>query len=126
MRLLLDTHVLLWWLLESPKLPAVVLAAMRDVRNDVFVSAATHAEISIKRSLGKLESPWIADELLEENGLEPLPFTSAHGRRMLDLPFHHRDPFDRMLIAQAMEDDLIFATVDPRNQAYDIRILPAA
>lgn len=125
MRLLLDTHVLLWWLLESPRLPVAVRDAMSDVRNDVLVSAVTHAEISIKRSLGKLESPWIPDELLEENGFETLPFTASHGRRMLDLPFHHRDPFDRMLLAQAIQDDLTFVTVDPRMRGYDVRLLGA-
>jgi PIN domain nuclease of toxin-antitoxin system len=122
-RILLDTHVLLWWLLESPKLAGRTQVAITDPDNDVYVSAVTHAEISIKRSLGKLESPSIPDELLEENGFETLPFTAAHGRRMLELPFHHRDPFDRMMIAQAIDEDLVFATVDPRMRAYDVRIL---
>jgi PIN domain nuclease of toxin-antitoxin system len=122
-RLLLDTHVLLWWLLESPKLAHHIRTAMTDLDNDVCISAVTHAEISIKRSLGRLESPWIPDELLEENGFEPLPFTASHGRRMLELPFHHRDPFDRMLIAQAIDEDMVFATVDPRMHSYGVRIL---
>lgn len=126
MRLLLDTHVLLWWLLESPKLSPEALAILADPENDVLVSAVTHAEISVKRSLGKLESPWIPDALLSDNGFDALPFTADHGRRMLDLPFHHRDPFDRMLVAQAAVENLPLMTADVHIRAYDIRILDAA
>lgn len=126
MRVLLDTHVLLWWLQESPRLSASVREVIADPSHEVVVSAVTLAEIAIKRSLGKLESPWIPDELLTENGLDVLSFTSAHGRRLLDLPFHHKDPFDRMLIAQALVEDLVIATVDSRVGDYDIRVLDAA
>lgn len=126
MRILLDTHVLLWWLMESPKLSPRLNAALADPRHDVLVSSVTHAEIAIKRSLEKLEAPSIPDALLEENGIGSLPFTSDHGRRLLELPFHHRDPFDRMLIAQAVCDDLVVATDDPLFRRYDIRVLPDA
>lgn len=125
MRVLLDTHVVLWWLQESPKLPPVIGRAIADPENQILVSAISHAEIAIKRSLGKLEAPWIPDELLEENGIAALPFTSTHARRMLELPFHHHDPFDRMLIAQAAVEDVAFATVDARIRAYDVRLLGA-
>jgi PIN domain nuclease of toxin-antitoxin system len=125
-RILLDTHVLLWWLMEDPHLPRAFQAAIADAANDVFVSAVTHAEIAIKRSLGKLDAPWIPDELLAENGIIGMSFTSSHARRMLDLPFHHRDPFDRMLIAQAAHEDVAFATVDPRCRQYDIRLFEPA
>jgi PIN domain nuclease of toxin-antitoxin system len=125
-RVLLDTHVLLWWLQESPRLTSVLRDAIGDPSNEVIVSAVSHAEIAIKRSLGKLEAPWIPDELLVENGMGTLPFTSAHGRRLLDLPFHHKDPFDRMLVAQAAVEGLAFATADPRLSAYDIPLLGAA
>jgi len=125
-RILLDTHVLLWWLMEDARLPRPTRVAIADSSNDVFVSAVTHAEIAIKRSLGKLDAPWIPDELLTENGLAGMPFTASHARRMLELPFHHRDPFDRMLIAQAADEDVAFATVDPRCRRYDIRIFDDA
>lgn len=125
MKVLLDTHILLWWLLESPRLPSPIREVIADPAHDILVSSVTHAEMSVKRSLGKLEAPWIPDELLTENGFDSLSFTSEHARRMLDLPFHHRDPFDRMLIAQVTVDDLVFATVDPRCREYEIRTLPA-
>lgn len=126
MRVLLDTHVLLWWLQESPRLSRPVRDLIADPEHDVFVSAVSHAEISIKRSLGKLEAPWIPDELLAENGFGALAFTSVHGRRMLELPFHHRDPFDRMLVAQAAVEDLALASAHPVVGAYDIRVIAAA
>lgn len=124
--MLLDTHALIWWLDGDDALPADIDAVIRQPSTDVFVSTISLAEISVKRSIGKLRAPWIPDELLHDNGLAVLDFTSDHARRMLDLPLHHRDPFDRMLIAQALADDLVFATVDPRCRAYGIRTLPAA
>lgn len=126
MRILLDTHMLIWWLDGDDALPAEVEAAVAEPRNDVFVSPIALAEISIKRSIGKLRAPWIPDALLHENGFTVLEFSSDHARRMLDLPLHHRDPFDRMLVAQALEDDLTLATSDARLAAYGIRILPAS
>lgn len=126
MRILLDTHVLLWWLMDDPHLPGAFQVAIADADNEVFVSAVTHAEIAIKRSLGKLDAPWIPDELLADNGIIGMSFTSSHATRMLDLPFHHRDPFDRMLIAQVALEDVAFATVDPRCRQYDIRLLDPA
>lgn len=126
MRILLDTHVLLWWLMEDRHLPDTFRAAIADPDNDLFVSSVTHAEIVVKRSLGKLDAPWIPDELLADNGMAGMSFTSSHARRMLDLPFHHHDPFDRMLIAQAAHEDVAFATVDPRCRQYDIRLYDPA
>jgi PIN domain nuclease of toxin-antitoxin system len=125
-RILLDTHMVIWWLDDDPALPEATRAALADPRDEVLVSSISLAEISIKSSLGKLRAPWIPDALLEENGLSVLPFSTDHARRLVDLPHHHRDPFDRMLVAQALHDDLVFASVDPQVRAYDIRILGRA
>lgn len=123
MRILLDTHMVIWWLDDDTALPATARAALADPNSEVAVSSVVLAEISIKVSLGKLRAPWIPDVLLVENDLLILPFTTDHARRLLELPHHHRDPFDRMLIAQAIHEDMVFATVDPRARAYDVRIL---
>lgn len=118
--------MLIWWLDGDPALPSVVNQELSTLTSEVFVSAVALAEISVKRSVGKLKAPWVTDELLIENGLIPLAFSTSHARRMLELPLHHRDPFDRMLIAQALHDDLVFATVDSRAARYGVRTVPAA
>lgn len=123
MRLLLDTHVLLWWLDDDSALSHDVRSAIASVRNDVWVSAISLAEISIKQSVDKLHAPSISDDLIAEQGLSLLAFDAAHARKLRELPMHHRDPFDRMLIAQAIEDDLVFATADSRLSRYEVRLL---
>ena len=123
MRILLDTHVLLWWLNDDAALSGEFRAAIGDARNGVWVSAISFAEISIKQSVDKLDAPFISDDLIAEQGMSQLPFGAAHARRVRELPLHHRDPFDRMLIAQAIEEDLLFATVDERVAPYDVRRL---
>ena len=123
MRILLDTHMLIWWLGDDDSLPAATRSAIADPATEVAVSSISIAEVSIKSTLGKLRAPWIPDELLAENGLTLLPFTTDHARRLLELPLHHRDPFDRMLIAQAIHEQMTFATIDPRTQAYGVRVL---
>lgn len=115
--------MLIWWLDDAPQLPPGVASAVADPAAEVFVSSISLAEISVKRSIGKLRAPWIPDELLAENGMTPLDFTSAHARRLLELPLHHRDPFDRMLIAQAVHEDLAFATSDSRAAGYGVRVV---
>ncbi len=123
MRILLDTHMLIWWLDESEALPEVARSAIADPAADVAVSSISIAEISIKRTIGKLRAPWIPDALLAENGISVLSFTTDHARRLLELPLHHRDLFDRMLIAQAIHEGMVFATTDDRAAAYGVRVL---
>lgn len=123
MRILLDTHMLIWWLDGDDALPKEALSAIADPSADVTVSSISLAEISIKRTIGKLRAPWIPDVLLAENGISVLSYTSDHARRLLELPLHHRDPFDRMLIAQAIHEDMVFATADPQASAYGVRLL---
>ena len=124
-RLLLDTHVFLWWLADSPDLAESAAAAIGDIRNDVFVSAATGWEIAIKRAAGKLRAPDNLDGLVEESGFLPLPMTFFHGEQAGALPMHHKDPFDRMLVAQAQAEGLVIVTKDPWIARYGVRTLTA-
>jgi PIN domain nuclease of toxin-antitoxin system len=121
-RLLLDTHVLLWWLADDSKLGPGIRSLIADGANDVFVSAISIAEIALKQSLGKLDAPGNLAELLAEEGFTPLPFDAAHASALAHLPWHHRDPFDRMLVAQAISANLTFATSDSRVAEYDVTL----
>lgn len=120
MTLLLDSHVLLWWLSDDPKLSELHRSLITDERGEIFVSAITVAELSIKSSLGKLELPPDFNREVTASGFAFLPFTERHAAALTELPFHHRDPFDRMLICQAQVDGLIFLTVDDNIRKYDI------
>jgi PIN domain nuclease of toxin-antitoxin system len=124
-RLLLDTHVFLWWLADSAELSDSARKAIADERNEVFVSAASGWEISIKRATGKLKAPDNLDALVEESGFTPLPITFFHGEQAGALPVHHKDPFDRMLIAQAQAEGLLIVTRDPWIPRYGIKTLAA-
>lgn len=125
MRLLLDTHVLLWWLTGDATLSKEATAAIADQGNVVFVSAATGWEIAIKRASGKLESPGDLEAQLKRNRFDPLPITFRHAWAAGALPRHHEDPFDRMLVAQAMLESLTMATRDARISQYGVPILAA-
>jgi PIN domain nuclease of toxin-antitoxin system len=118
MRLLLDTHLLLWWLADSPSLPDEARELIADPANVVFVSAVSLWEIWLKQSLGKLAIPLDFEDRLAEESFENLPFSGAHTRGVASLPWHHRDPFDRMLIAQARTAELKFVTADEVAAAY--------
>jgi PIN domain nuclease of toxin-antitoxin system len=121
-RFLLDTHVLLWWLDDSPKLGPRCKELIGDQRNEVFVSAATTWEISIKKALGKLEAPEDIDSIVEDEGFSKLPISLYHCQLAGSLPVLHRDPFDRMLIAQAQSDGLILMTSAENIGLYKLRI----
>ena len=123
MSLLLDTHVLLWWA-EDRTISNDAFSAIADPDNIVYVSAASVWEISIKRASRKLR---VDDAIFEvgEDDFEPLPITHADARLAGSLPVHHRDPFDRMLIAQALAHDLLFVTRDSKMAGYGVDILPA-
>jgi PIN domain nuclease of toxin-antitoxin system len=124
MRLLLDTHILLWWLDDAPALPAAARAAISDVASEIFVSVATAWEIAIKRAIGKLDFPVARlSEILVEAGCLPLPVHLDHAVAAAGLPPHHGDPFDRMLIAQAQREGLTIVTVDPMIRRYAVAVL---
>lgn len=125
MRLLLDTHVLLWWLGNHPSLGTLAASAIADPDSAVFVSAATAWEISMKKSLGKLKAPSDLEARLESHRLEPLPIAIAHAVEAGALPRHHDDPFDRMLVAQASLEQLTIVTRDRQFDLYGVPTLPA-
>jgi len=118
LRLLLDTHLLLWWLEGSPWLSAEARETIRDPENTVFVSAVSLWEIWLKQSLGKLRLPADFTERLAAESFESLSLMAAHTRQVALLPWFHRDPFDRMLVAQAQVEKLVLLTADEALAAY--------
>ena len=125
MRLLLDTHVVLWSLTEPLKLRGETREALEDAQNDVFVSAVSGWEIAVKRALGKLEAPDDLEAGVRQQGFLPLHLTFLHAERAGALPPHHGDPFDRMLVAQAQVEGLVVVTRDARIPIYGIRTMAA-
>ena len=123
MSLLLDTHVLLWWLTDDERLPERMRTAVADGENEVLVSAASAWEMSIKAALGKLTVPEGLREELQQQGFTELAVTVDDGLAAGALPRHHDDPFDRVLIAQAARRGLELLTVDRRFGDYDVRLL---
>ena len=130
MRLLLDTHVFLWYITADPKLPAAFRAAIQDQANEVYLSVASVWETIIKYHLGKLPLPAPPADYLprqrEAHGIVSLPIDEGAMSHLSGLPPFHRDPFDRLLIAQALQHGLTVATVDPDVSAYPLSLLPAA
>ena len=124
-RFLLDTHAVLWALADPAKLSRAARTALEDARNEVFVSVVSGWEIAIKRALGKLEAPDDLEAAIRMQGFEPLLLTFHHAAQAGGLPPHHRDPFDRMLIAQAQAEGLILVTRDSNIPLYGVRILAA-
>ncbi len=124
MRVLLDTHVVLWWLTDDPTLPDE-LKSMLDHERDVFVSPASVWEVAIKQAIGKLEEPPDLPERIRDSGFDELPIRNEHAIIAGRLPMIHRDPFDRMLVAQAQCEGLTLMTRDADIQKYDIAILVA-
>lgn len=120
MTLLLDTHVLLWWLDDPSQLSKAAHRAIADGRNTVYVSAAVAWEIAIKRALGKLEAPVDLEAAMAANRFLPLPVTIPHALAVQSLPDVHRDPFDRLLIAQARHEGFKLISRDPRVAAYGV------
>lgn len=121
-RLLLDTCTFLWWQADDPTLTAALRLVIAEAA-DVFVSAASAWEISIKVGLGKLRIPEPVSTALTVFGFTELPITVAHTERVAALPMHHRDPFDRILIAQAQHEDLLLVTQDRAFDAYGVPLL---
>lgn len=125
MNLLLDTHVVLWAFGDPDRLGEATRAAIVDPRNAVAVSAATVWEVEIKRALGKLDAPDGFAALCRERGFEELAITFEHAELAGQLPRHHDDPFDRMLISQSLTEGCTVVTNDARFAAYDVRLLSA-
>lgn len=126
MRLLLDTHTLLWWWGDDPRLDTSARTRIEDPVNSVFVSIASVWEIAIKTRLGRLRMPLDSvRSLITESGFVTLGIDLPHALGVADLPDHHRDPFDRMLVSQARFEDLTLVTRDPAISRYDVKTVPA-
>lgn len=119
MDLLLDTHTFLWW--DAAKLPAAVVKRIQSA-DEVYVSAASAWEIAIKAALGKLVARAALADAIKDYGFRPLPITLEHGDAVRLLPHHHRDPFDRMLVAQARVEGMTLVSRDPVFSAYGVPV----
>jgi PIN domain nuclease of toxin-antitoxin system len=125
MRLLLDAHALLWWLADDPSLDPAARDAIADAGNEVVVSAATVWEIAIKRALGKVSAPEGLADAIERSGFIEAPVTAADAELAAGLEPHHRDPFDRMLVAQASRLRAVVVTRDPVFARYGVETVSA-
>ena len=124
MRLLLDTHLVLWWMNgEASRISKKALAALGSEGIDPIVSAVTIWEVAIKRGLGKLEGPDDLLPQLQRAGVELLPIAARHADLVGALPLHHRDPFDRLLVAQAMLEGLALVSDDEALRRYKVEIV---
>jgi len=124
---LLDTAIFLWSVGSTERLNQQALALVEDATTELFLSAASSWEISIKSALGKLKLPEAAStyvpKRLTSQGIRSLPISHIHALAAGELPPHHRDPFDRMLVAQAMNEEMVLLTADPSFKKYGIEIL---
>ena len=130
MRLLLDSHVFLWWLQDSRRLSREARRVIESPTSDVMVSAASVWEIAIKVAIGKLkwsDAPGLdIDTSIVACGFTELPVTARHAAAVRRLPAHHGDPFDRLLVSQALADDLRIVTADQVFGRYGVPTVPAA
>lgn len=127
MRLLLDTHALLWWSEDNPRLSAAARDAIRDGSNEVFVSAVSAFEIGQKYRMGKLpDVAVLADNFpaeVERHGFEPLPIELSHAQLAGTMDIPHKDPFDRLLIAQAREEAMVLVSNEAVFDRFDVERL---
>jgi PIN domain nuclease of toxin-antitoxin system len=125
MKLLLDTHAFLWWLSDPKLLATPAAAAIADPQNQVLISVAVLWEIAIKRAIGKLIAPIDFGQDVARAGFSLLPIEVSHVEKTEQLAVHHRDPFDRMLIAQAMVEGATIISRDPAFSAYPVALIVA-
>lgn len=127
MKLLLDTHTFLWWITDSPRLSEHARQLIAHGDNEVLFSAASGWEIAIKTGLGRLSLPDDAERFITEqlarNSFLVLPIQLSHALRVMALPDHHRDPFDRLLVAQAQVENLPILSSDPQIVRYDVEVI---
>ncbi len=127
MQLLLDTHTFLWWIDDDPRLSVTARSLIANSHNDLLLSAASGWEMAIKVRLGKLRLPddasvYIAEQMLENN-IRSLAIEMSHALHTHALPLHHRDPFDRLLVAQCQLESLAIVTADPLISQYDVNAI---
>jgi len=127
MKILLDTHIFLWWITDDSRLSADARGAISDSRNELYFSAASGWEIAIKSRLGRILLPRKPDLFIAEqlgvNSIISLPIEMSHALHVHNLPSHHQDPFDRLIIAQAQLEKLVVLTADPQFKKYKITLV---
>ena len=123
MKLLLDTHAALWWLTGDERFGDATADRLTDETNQVLLSSAVVWEVAIKRSLGKLQAPEAFAPTLLEAGAQPLPVSLDHAAAVELLPWHHRDPFDRMLVAQASIEGAALVSHDVALRPYGVELV---
>lgn len=123
MNIIIDTHIFLWALIEPSKLSGAKRSALEDLSNTIYVSAVSIAELMIKASLEKLRIDFNPVVMAKESGFALLDFSAEAALLLKDMPFHHKDPFDRMLIAQSITDSYPIMTEDPKIALYNCRVL---
>jgi len=123
--LLLDTHAVLWWLSDDPTLSKPARSAISDPENTVYLSAVVVWEMRIKQGIGKLQLPGDFKDALDGQAFSKLPVTVDHAHAVAELPAIHRDPFDRMLVAQAVVEGMIIVTRDRRIAEYGVDVVVA-
>jgi PIN domain nuclease of toxin-antitoxin system len=124
--LLLDTHAFLWWLADARELGGKAREEIASGGNVIFVSAASAWEIAVKRAAGKLEAPGDIAGWIEQSNFAPLPIEVEHAVASAELPRHHGDPFDRLLVAQARLEDLALVARDDQIDKYDVTVIDAS
>lgn len=127
MKALLDTHVFLWWVMDDERLTPYIRDFIADEGNDLFLSSASCWEIAIKTKIGRLKLPdnpekFIPDQMIANN-ITGLPIQSVHALHVYNLPDHHRDPFDRILVAQSGIERIPIITSDPLFADYDVKVI---
>ncbi len=127
MKILLDTHAFLWWIADHPKLSPRAREIIGDIGNELFLSAASGWEITIKVQIGRLKLPdepkHFIPSQMKTNAIQSLPVLMEHALHVSTLPGHHRDPFDRLLIAQAQLEGLPIISADPQIVRYQIEVI---
>ncbi len=127
MSYLLDTHIFLWWVLDNPKLDKETRVLLGETDTDLFLSAVSAWEMAIKAQIGKLILPESVVDFVRKqlvlNDIQSLDITTEHALKVFKLPMHHKDPFDRMLIAQAVAENMIIITNDELIRQYDVHLV---
>lgn len=123
MKLLLDTHAAIWWLTGDERFGEAAARELADDSNPLLLSAVVVWEVAIKRSLGKLDVPDGFDRELLDSGARALPIAIEHAAAVEGLPWHHRDPFDRLLVAQAAAERATIVSRDPALEPYGVALL---
>lgn len=123
MNIIIDTHIFLWLVYEPKKVESLYMKYLEDTSNNIYLSSISIAEMMIKKSIGNLEIEFNILEVLDDMGVEILDFDGISALRLVELPFYHKDPFDRMIISQAISNGYKIISVDQKFKSYECELL---